>query len=470
MKTKRFHARSMSEGLKKISAEFGDEAIILSNRKVGSGVEILAAVEHPVAEKIYQYDEPEGGEIIRASNTDREPVDKEHLMGLLSSIGPLKKNPTAQAVTQLNGYQKKHAEVNPAAVAPRTSTQSQQRPQPQQRSRTTAVAEKTSARAAVGKSYRAAGESKEIGSMRHEIQDLRRLLEQQSQELRKIIPMRQGHHEIEDPVAEKLHQFGLSKDLTAMVLAEIPLSLGNDTRWKQALATLSSRLETCQTELTQKGGIYAFTGLTGSGKTTTLAKLAARFVMDQGAEQLLLISMDQFRIGAQDTLKTLANILQCDFVSPDDTVSLEDILQRYSSRKKLILIDTCGSRAGTGYFLEELVAGPMSAKVKNILVIPATTTVEVIEDYIAQFDRHPFYASVLTKADESCRLGPALSLVIEQQLPMAYWADGQNIPEDIHIARGHHIVSRAITSWRKRYEQKQSAYHNRNAEQHLMVN
>ncbi|WP_428240478.1 flagellar biosynthesis protein FlhF [Gynuella sp.] len=465
MKTKRFHARSMSEGLKKISAEFGDEAIILSNRKVGSGVEILAAVEHPAADNMYQYSEPEGAEIIRATNTDREPVDKEHLMGLLSSIGPLKKNPAAQAVTQLSGYQKKHAEYS----QPKVQAQAQLKPkahkststQPSPRAMTT---NKSATAVRAG-----AGESREISGMRSEIQDLRRLLEQQSQELRKIIPLRHGSSESADPVAEKLSQFGLSTDLVNMLLAEVPSSLGNDDRWKQALAMVSSRIETCQTELVRKGGIYAFNGLTGSGKTTTLAKLAARFVMEQGPDQLLLVSMDQFRIGAQDTLKTLSKILQCDFTSPDESLTLEDVLQRYSRTKKLILIDTCGSREGTEYFLDSLVEGTMSSKVRNILVIPSTTTMEVIQDYMDRFSRYPFYASVLTKVDESCRLGPALSLIMEKQLPMAYWTDGQNIPEDIHVARGHHIVSRAITSWRKRYEQKPDAY-SRNAEQHLMVN
>ncbi|AJQ95968.1 flagellar biosynthesis protein FlhF [Gynuella sunshinyii] len=463
MKTKRFHARSMSEGLKKISAEFGDEAIILSNRKVGSGVEILAAVEHPAADRMYQYSEPDGAEIIRATNTDREPVDKEHLMGLLSSIGPLKKNPAAQAVTQLSGYQKKHAEYNQpkAQIQSKPQVHKPAKPQSSPRAMTT---NKSAAATRSG-----AGESREISGMRSEIQDLRRLLEQQSQELRKIIPLRHGANESVDPVAEKLSQFGLSIDLVKMLLAEVPVSLGNEDRWKQALAIVSSRIETCQTELVRKGGIYAFNGLTGSGKTTSLAKLAARFVMEQGADQLLLVSMDQFRIGAQDTLKTLSKILQCDFISPDDTLTLEDVLQRYSRSKRLILIDTCGSREGTEYFLDSLAAGTMSSKVRNILVIPSTTTMDVIQDYMDRFSRYPFYASVLTKVDESCRLGPALSLVMEKQLPMAYWTDGQNIPEDIHVARGHHIVSRAITSWRKRYEQKPDAY-SRNAEQHLMVN
>ena len=106
--------------------------------------------------------------------------------------------------------------------------------------------------------------------------------------------------------------------------------------------------------------------------------------------------------------------------------------------------------------------------IKRFLLIPATHQQTVIQQSIELFQDYSPYAVIVTKLDEAASLGEVLSVVIEQQLPVAFTTDGQRVPEDIRVARNHHLVSKAVwltnrygcnaEDWKLAQESKQVQY------------
>ncbi|MCY1285160.1 Flagellar biosynthesis protein FlhF [compost metagenome] len=181
------------------------------------------------------------------------------------------------------------------------------------------------------------------------------------------------------------------------------------------------------------------------GKTTTLAKLAARYVLKYGAQNVALVSMDSFRIGAQEQLKTLGRILDVPVVQVDPGASLIQALAPLA-RKRVVLIDTAGLPANDPALrlqLESLASRGIQAK--NYLVLAATSQSQVLKAAYHGYKRCGLAGCIITKVDEAASLGEALGLAIGQQLPVAYLADGPRIPDDLQVPRSHQLVSRAVS-------------------------
>jgi flagellar biosynthesis protein FlhF len=185
-------------------------------------------------------------------------------------------------------------------------------------------------------------------------------------------------------------------------------------------------------------------GPAGMGKTTTLAKLAARYVLKYGAQNLALVSMDSFRIGAQEQLKTLGRILNVPVTYVDPGQSLAAALEPLL-RKRVVLIDTAGLQASDPALrmqLETLAGRGIAAK--NYLVLATTSQKQVLTAAYHSYKRCGLSGCILTKLDETASLGDVLSLAISHELPVAYLTDGPRIPDDLHLPRGHQLVTRAV--------------------------
>lgn len=193
----------------------------------------------------------------------------------------------------------------------------------------------------------------------------------------------------------------------------------------------------------------ALIGPTGVGKTTTVAKLAARFALRHGQRQVALITTDSYRIGAHEQLRNYAQIMGIPMQVAGDRDELSSAIKSLYG-KRLVLIDTAGMSQRDVRLSERLCTlGGGSPPVKNYLVLSAMAQSAVLNETIRAFQQVKLTGCILTKLDETASLGGALSAIIQHQLPVAYVSDGQRVPEDIHLARAHNLVARAVTFMRQ---------------------
>lgn len=179
--------------------------------------------------------------------------------------------------------------------------------------------------------------------------------------------------------------------------------------------------------------VVALIGATGVGKTTTLAKIAAKFVLEKGVSAAM-ITADTYRISAVDQLKTYSDIigLPLEIVySPD---ALKKAIDKHSN-KQLILIDTAGRSQYNDYQMKELC--DLLAVDKNIekhLVMSATTKNRDAEAILEHFSVCKPDRVIFTKTDETSSIGLVPNLLHKKKIALSYLTDGQSVPDDIHPA------------------------------------
>ncbi|SMY14921.1 Flagellar biosynthesis protein FlhF [Photobacterium aquimaris] len=282
----------------------------------------------------------------------------------------------------------------------------------------------------------------DLEAMRAEIISIRRLLEHQLsglmwQEVERQEPMRAM-------MIKRLEKMGLSDQLADQLACYIPEDLPNNEAWPALLDLLADQILTTDDCILETGGVVALLGPTGVGKTTTVAKLAARAAMEFGPSQIALVTTDNYRIGAHEQLATYGRIMGCPVRVAKDAQELADILHQLRHRR-LVLLDTAGMGQRDIRLTEQLdtIMQNSGAKIRSYLVMPATSQRRVLEETIEHFRRIPLSGCVLTKLDESLSLGEIICVAIQNALPIAYLADGQRVPEDLKVATGNYLVSRA---------------------------
>lgn len=273
-----------------------------------------------------------------------------------------------------------------------------------------------------------------LDDMRQEIQTLRGMMEAQLR----------GHAGQGEPLhmimMQKLMYLGASQLTASALVSRISPHLNQQKAWQQVLNDFSSQIPIHDSRRIEEGGIYAFVGPTGVGKTTTLAKVAARFVLRFGAEKLGLITMDTYRIAAEEQLVLYGKILGVQVSVAQDAVSLGRVVRQLSD-KKLVLIDTAGMNPA-----DERVAAQMDLlssqlhSIATVLVLPATSHYQVVIDAINRYQANRVEQCIITKLDESLAIGGILSAVAESGLGVSYLTHGQRVPEDIKMATRHQLI------------------------------
>ncbi|NGN98526.1 flagellar biosynthesis protein FlhF [Grimontia sp. S25] len=284
--------------------------------------------------------------------------------------------------------------------------------------------------------------NEEIEAMRKEMATIRSLLEHQLsglmwQEVERKEPLRAM-------LIKRLEKMGISPVLADQLAGYIPEDTPPNEAWSELLDLVADQVITTSENLLESGGVIALLGPTGVGKTTTIAKLAARAAMDFGPEEIALVTTDTFRIGAHEQLATYGRILGCPVKVAKDADELADILYQLRHRR-LILLDTAGMGQRDLRLSEQLdtLIQNSGSHIRSLLVLPATSQRRVLQETIDHFRRIPLSGCVLTKLDESLSLGELLSVTIENALPVTYLADGQRVPEDIRQASGRYLVNKA---------------------------
>ncbi len=407
MKIKRYFAADMRQAIRMVREEQGPDAVILSNRKVDGGVEIVAAVD---------YDETlvhkMAGSEERAAPAAVKPVP-----------APAGVNGEFAAAVAASLHKREAAAV--AAVA--------------------APAEPIVAPAAPARRETVKIEWSQdpaLLAMREEIKTLRGMLEGQ---LTGMAWREQSmRHPARAKLLQRLMQLGLAPALCRELADKVSYEGDDEHHWRYALGLLARRISVTEDDILTRGGVVALVGPTGVGKTTTVAKLAARFILRHGANRVALVTTDSFRIGAHQQLRTYGRLLNVPVHVANDAAELRTVLDGLRD-KQLVLIDTAGVSQRDLRLAEQLKLLHSGApRVRNYLVLSATAQRAALEESVQAFRNTDIAGCILTKVDETAGLGEALSVIAQQQLPVAYVSDGQRVPEDLHPARANKLVSRSV--------------------------
>ncbi|WP_296253578.1 flagellar biosynthesis protein FlhF [Pseudomonas sp. UBA4194] len=411
MQVKRFFAADMRQAMKLVRDELGADAAIIGNRRIAGGVELTAALDYKLSALAP-----------RVPNVELEDELRKTQSRIVSAQAELSTRSDADATTNRQLFAGLPLTAAEPLAEPRHEEPARPQPAP--------VAAP-------------AVDQRLFDSMRAELNGLRELLEVQLGSL--AWTQLQGSQPAQANLWRRLQRIGLSGPIAHELLALTREIREPRQAWRMLLAHLARMIKTPEVEPLEEGGVIAMVGPAGMGKTTTLAKLAARYVLKYGSQSVALVSMDSFRIGAQEQLKTLGRILNVSVTQVDPGQSLVQALEPLL-RKRVVLIDTAGLQASDPALrmqLESLAGRGINAR--NYLVLATTSQKQVLTAAYHSYKRCGLAGCILTKLDETACLGEVLSLAISHELPIAYLTDGPRIPDDLHLPRRHQLVSRAVS-------------------------
>ena len=410
MQVKRFFAADMRQAMKLVRDELGADAAIIGNRRIAGGVELTAALDYTPSALAP-----------RVPNMELEDELRKTASRIVSAQAELSMRGDSDTTTNRQLF----AGLPLTAAEPLVEPTFVEPPRP------------------AAPAPAAAVDQRVFDSMRFELNGLRELLEVQLGSL--AWNQLQGSKPQQANLWRRLQRIGLSGPLSRDLLALTGNIEEPRQAWRMLLAHLARMIATPEIEPLEEGGVIAMVGPAGMGKTTTLAKLAARYVLKYGANNIALVSMDSYRIGAQEQLKTLGRILNVPVTHVDPGQSLANALDPLL-RKRVVLIDTAGLQASDPALRMQLesLAG-RGIKSKNYLVLATTSQKQVLTAAYHSYKRCGLAGCILTKLDETASLGEVLSLAISHELPVAYLTDGPRIPDDLHLPRRHQLVSRAVS-------------------------
>lgn len=199
-------------------------------------------------------------------------------------------------------------------------------------------------------------------------------------------------------------------------------------------------------EASRKKRVKMFIGPTGVGKTTTLAKLAARYAIMK-KKSVGLISADNFRIAAAEQLETYARIMGLRMERASSREGFAKALQSFAD-KDIILVDTPGrARPDDGYLhqLEQTLPG---RAIETSLLINATGSEDYLEQIISGYMRFRVDNMIVTKIDESRRFGMLYEVLSRTRKPVTYWTCGQNVPQDIEEVTPASLTGLMLAGWK----------------------
>jgi len=399
MNVRKFIAATAREALHKVKELLGPDAIILSNRAIPGGVEIMAVASVDMEM------------ILPKSGKEKPPLSDDYTVRLASSVNSA---PAKEKITP----------------APQLSTLAS-RPAPQFDHRPVQSANVIKPQAEIIPA-----------EVLDEIRSLRKIVEQH------LAGAAWGESARSEPVkTEILRQMldsGFSPKFARELLADLPreLSASKALVWvkektDRLLVTLSA-----ESDIVDRGGVYALVGPTGVGKTTTTAKLAARCVLRHGASKVALVTMDGYRIGAYEQLRIYGRILGVSVYLVKDAEELKQTLQDLQ-HKHMVLIDTMGM-SQRDRMVEEQVAMFGNSNVKRLLLLSATGRGDTLDDVVRSYMGTDLAGCILSKVDEAAGLASALDVIIRNGLRLHYVSNGQRVPEDLHLPNRAYLLHRAF--------------------------
>ncbi|MFG6158699.1 flagellar biosynthesis protein FlhF [Halomonas sp. 1390] len=384
----RFVGQTSREAMRQVRESLGDDALILANRHTEQGVEILAMADDAVE-------------------------------GMTASPSP---SPAASSAL----------EPSPSrAPSPSAALPAGEPP-------------------ADGQALHAMSEQ-----LLREMQDMRTLL---AREQARHAPARDGRTRLRRLLREAGFGEALADDLLPALPAELDAAEGGDQDDERPLAWLQRRLAARLSVLEEEEaffappGILSLVGPTGVGKTTTTAKLAARFVQRHGADRVALITTDSFRIGAHEQLRIYAEILGIPMhaLAPDQPI---DSLAPLLRGRRWVIIDTVGMSQRDHRIIEQIAQLQGGrVRVRMMLLLNAASQPETLEEVASRYRQAARAAGtelndcLLTKQDEAGRLAPAFETILRHGLRLAFVSHGQRVPEDLALPDPRALAIQALAT------------------------
>ena len=255
-------------------------------------------------------------------------------------------------------------------------------------------------------------------------------------------------------VMTRLLMSGFSPDLARRVAVHAPATgdIAATDAWLHEVIAGNLRCAASADGLLESQGAVALVGPTGVGKTTTVAKLAARFAVRYGAAQLGLITLDSYRIGAHEQLRSYGRILGVPMHIAQDGATLRELLASLHG-KRLVLIDTCGL-SQRDERLEEMLSTLSAARfnvqpVRPVLLLNAASHSETLDEVARAWRAADAAGAILTKMDEAARIGGAVDCMLRYRMMLFGLTNGQRVPEDWHPASARllaHVALKPSTS------------------------
>ncbi|MGI9238580.1 MAG: flagellar biosynthesis protein FlhF [Woeseiaceae bacterium] len=373
MKIKRYLDKDMRHVLRRVREDQGPDAVILSNRRVDDGIEVIAAID---------YDEALVRQAMGVPAETDEDLDTDVLARFAEDDVAHVQDSTVEIVS---------AELTRQPL-----------------------------------------EEEGVEQLRTELSSMRSLLETQLSGL--LWKDASRRFPLRAQILRNLSSLGLAPDIANIIVDRIGPADDVRNLWSAPLTELAQTLPVVEDEILRIGGTIALIGPTGVGKTTTIAKIASRFAMEHWSDDIALISADSYRIGAKEHLKAFANIIGAKVYSASSFDELSETLTRLED-KKLVLIDTEGRSQRDRDLSSRLAAyGRNADRVKFYLTLSAATQEAALDETIREFNKVPLQGCIVTKIDEAAQLGCVMSALIRNDLPAAWFSDGQRIPDDLHSA------------------------------------
>jgi len=395
MKIKRYLAPSSREALRQVKEQLGPNAVILSNRQTKEGVEIMALADSEIpnlmtAPTSQQSNHESKAALLYAPATSKDPLASEEPL----LIDDLTRKPEAHSINNLQNESVSLAMIQDL----------------------------------IG----------EIQTMKDSLGDQVATVAWGSFTQRKPEKMK---------VLRSMLNAGFSPLLSRRLVDKLSADYNFEQSLKQAMSVLAFNMRTVAgDEMIENGGIYALTGPTGVGKTTTTAKLAARCVMRHGTDKVALLTTDSYRIGGHEQLRIYGQLLGIPVRTIKDTDDLQLTLSELSN-KHMTLIDTVGM-GQRDQMVEKQIAmlSNCGAEVKRLLILSATSNGNTLDEVISAYKKNDIHGCIITKVDEAASLGVALDTVIRHKLILYYVTNGQKVPEDIHSANPRYLLHRIFKS------------------------
>jgi flagellar biosynthesis protein FlhF len=410
MNIKRFFGKNSKLALAQVREALGDDAVILSNRTVKGGNEIMAFSEADM-------------DAMTTSN-DRDT--------------DVRLNPAAvedSRTSTLEELFKKRMQNEKPAFSPK----------PNFNEDVARESNKDMVEATLAQSKAQAKEvNAQIASMMAEIRNMRSIIESQLAEI--SWSATQQREPLKSKILSAMLTAGFSPGLSKQLVDNLPQkqSEAESTKWVQSVLLKNLETMTKEDEMLDKGGIFAIVGPTGVGKTTTTAKLAARYVMKHGTEHIGLITTDSYRIGGHEQLRIYGKILGVMVHSVKDEADLKLALHELKN-KHTILIDTVGVSQRDKMVSEQIsMLSDKKLNIQKLLCLNATNTGDTLIDVVKAYKGQGLSGCIMTKIDEAITLGNVLDVMIREKLKLYYVTNGQRVPEDLHLPHKQQLVHRTF--------------------------
>lgn len=469
MNIKRFNAPTSREALAQARMAFGDGTLILSNRPTATGVEVVATAEDTLSSL-----DGGAGATMSSNPPLLAPTQARGIPSRASqptATTHLERNPVEEDTEQLamstlsfqdyvreRMLRRRHEALNgpaePQTLSERSRDQEPERermpapsvvrhnplrnaavdfkPEPARR-RPEAVA------VAVASNLAQASNQQSVMSELHAMKDL---IEDRFNTLAWLGQARQNP--IQSNLMLKMIRAGYSPSLARAVLERMPeeLSAPECVRWLMEVLERNLKTDLAEPPLYEQGGIFAMVGSTGVGKTTTTAKLAALCARIHGPGSVGLITLDTYRVGAHEQLRTYGRMLGIVAHLAHDRAALQDLLGLLSG-KKMVLIDTTGVAPRDPRKRDMLDVLDLP-RVNRLLVLNAGCHGDTLDDVLTAFKTDGSQQAILSKVDEAVKLGPAIDALIRHQMVLRGVTNGQRVPEDWERADAHQLISTSM--------------------------